>query len=701
MKILCVLALLSLIAVCVKGSNDVIDMKNYELMPPLHKHDSYLDCTKKFREKAVYCVAKTYIKPDNNSEVWRYIKEFSSYKIHFFRHDTVTRGVCMNRCEKQLTQQKPQQQRVTLTFDIDSAIYHPGIELHATTKEQRIVYHEAINRCVNQEMLNEYGLESWSEIEFCNTNESESFSIDLLDFFALVVVLSLIALTLIGSLYDAQLRDEGGKNPEHYRKFPINSNRTLLAFSVVRNWNQLVNHPEPVNNNRPPADDFTYFESIKIIVMLGNTVVHIFSILSMLPSMNHDVLETNSQNFIHKIFSGATFTNQIYLAIAGFLLTLGPAKQIKQGKVLTTSDFWDALKKRYLRLTPLHAFAILMEATWVSKAYNGPIWAQLAGQERASCRANWWTNLLYINNFVGAGEPCILPTWYLATDMQLFIMRFILLAIISRIPRRKSLIFSTSLFITFLIPGYIVYKYHLDGLYVGTVEAARYFYRHENSYKYFHIPFYASMGSYIFGMLTAFIYREVKDNNIDVKKSKLFMFLWNSVVPLILFGIFGAPYIFSTYEFQKPAWWITFYGAFHRNMWGWMLGVIILGYSAGMGGQWKDFFNASVFRPLGKINFGFYLTHITMIKLILGDMYEPHYMSLIKIVWLVLATTGLSYLSGAAVHVLVELPAANLQKEWESKPKVVDKNGNGTVKSVNGFHSEIKTTNGSLTKKDS
>lgn len=140
------------------------------------------------------------------------------------------------------------------------------------------------------------------------------------------------------------------------------------------------------------------------------------------------------------------------------------------------------------------------------------------------------------------------------------------------------------------------------------------------------------MGSYVFGMLTAFIYREVKDNNLDVKQSKLFMFLWKSSVPLIVFGIFGVPYIFSTYEFEKPALWIAVYGAFHRNMWGLILGVIILGYSNGMGGQWKDFFNASAFRPLGKVNFGFYLTHMTIIKLILGDIYEPHHLSLTKIV---------------------------------------------------------------------
>lgn len=49
-------------------------VRNYDIMPPLHKHDSYLDCTKKYKDSAVYCVAKTYIKPDNSSIVWKYIK---------------------------------------------------------------------------------------------------------------------------------------------------------------------------------------------------------------------------------------------------------------------------------------------------------------------------------------------------------------------------------------------------------------------------------------------------------------------------------------------------------------------------------------------------------------------------------------------------------------------------------------------------
>lgn len=93
--------------------------------------------------------------------------------------------------------------------------------MHANTKDHRIVYSKLVNHCVNQELINEYGLESYSEIEFCTTKETESFTIDALDWFCLIVVASLIVMIIVGTLYDAQLRVNGGNHPEHFRKFPI------------------------------------------------------------------------------------------------------------------------------------------------------------------------------------------------------------------------------------------------------------------------------------------------------------------------------------------------------------------------------------------------------------------------------------------------------------------------------------------------
>lgn len=94
--------------------------------------------------------------------------------------------------------------------------------MHADTAHHRTVYRKLVNQCVNQELINEYGLESYSEIEFCLTRETEMFTIDALDWFCLIVVVSLLAMIVAGTLYDVQLRANSGNTPEHFRKFPMN-----------------------------------------------------------------------------------------------------------------------------------------------------------------------------------------------------------------------------------------------------------------------------------------------------------------------------------------------------------------------------------------------------------------------------------------------------------------------------------------------
>ncbi|VDN00399.1 unnamed protein product, partial [Thelazia callipaeda] len=43
------------------------------------------------------------------------------------------------------------------------------------------------------------------------------------------------------------------------------------------------------------------------------------------------------------------------------------------------------------------------------------------------CEKNWWTNFLYVNNFVHYDKQCYTPSWYLAVDFQLYLFSPILL----------------------------------------------------------------------------------------------------------------------------------------------------------------------------------------------------------------------------------------------------------------------------------
>lgn len=51
--------------------------------------------------------------------------------------------------------------------------------------------------------------------------------------------------------------------------------------------------------------------------------------------------------------------------------------------------------------------------------------------ETSICEETWWSNLLYINNFYPADykKQCVPWAWYLADDMQFFIVGMIILSL--------------------------------------------------------------------------------------------------------------------------------------------------------------------------------------------------------------------------------------------------------------------------------
>ena len=67
-------------------------------MPQLNEFDDYEECMDVYQKDGKYCNVKSAIKPDISSQTYAYIADFSSRKKQHFRHDRLTRGICLNKC---------------------------------------------------------------------------------------------------------------------------------------------------------------------------------------------------------------------------------------------------------------------------------------------------------------------------------------------------------------------------------------------------------------------------------------------------------------------------------------------------------------------------------------------------------------------------------------------------------------------------
>lgn len=73
-----------------------IAASKYFHMPKVYGFDDYDQCMGIHKDKTLYCVVNTYVKPDAESELYGFIRYFSSNKKQHFRLDKLQRGLCMN-----------------------------------------------------------------------------------------------------------------------------------------------------------------------------------------------------------------------------------------------------------------------------------------------------------------------------------------------------------------------------------------------------------------------------------------------------------------------------------------------------------------------------------------------------------------------------------------------------------------------------
>ncbi|KAK3918650.1 Nose resistant to fluoxetine protein 6 [Frankliniella fusca] len=257
-------------------------------------------------------------------------------------------------------------------------------------------------------------------VAHCTAPLHRLYRADALDVIFGVLVGTLVSLLAVGTLLDLADQDVPTDGKDQAAPAGL-GRRVLLCFSVRRSLRALV-APEP----RPGGLPMEPVSGVRFLNMLLLVCAHRVLNVFRGPVHNYlDVAQAVEDLSLTGVIHGQLYVDTCFY-LAGLLLAWYDLCRSKPQSLSRS------LLLRYIRLTPAYAVIILFYASTFYKTGSGPLWNMMIGVERDACRSYWWTNLLYINNYVPTETLCVFQSWSLAADMHYFIVGMLVLALLRR-----------------------------------------------------------------------------------------------------------------------------------------------------------------------------------------------------------------------------------------------------------------------------
>lgn len=208
--------------------------------------------------------------------------------------------------------------------------------------------------------------------------------------------------------------------------------RLLICFSLHSNLTNLL------STDRRREKEIRSLNGIRLLSMTWVILCHTFLFsLSVTNNVLDIVKDSDSLSFF--VITNGSFCVDSFFVLSGLLLSYNyfssTAENNNDVRKENRSPFLGCLLlvvKRLYRILPLYAAVLIFDATLTHLGASGPFWdyGDQVTSEKVLCSKYWWYNVLFINNFLPMQQQCMAWTWYLASDMQFFLIAPILLLLI-------------------------------------------------------------------------------------------------------------------------------------------------------------------------------------------------------------------------------------------------------------------------------
>ncbi|ALC49559.1 CG42329, partial [Drosophila busckii] len=204
------------------------------------------------------------------------------------------------------------------------------------------------------------------------------------------------------------------------------AHQLLLCFSLRRNLPPLF-----ATANSPHL--IPCLHGIRCLTIIWIIYGHDYMFLLLSPLINALAVKDWAQTPYSMLLQSGSISVDTFFMLSGMLLVLSTLRQLERSSGRLNVPLM--YLHRLVRLTPVLAVAVLLFMTLFWRLDSGPLWQQFTSAHKL-CNDTWWATLLYVQNYAAAGRMCLGHSWYLAVDMQLFLLSPLLLLPLWRWRRR-------------------------------------------------------------------------------------------------------------------------------------------------------------------------------------------------------------------------------------------------------------------------
>ncbi|XP_063626463.1 nose resistant to fluoxetine protein 6-like [Cydia splendana] len=481
----------------------------------------------------------------------------------------------------------------------DHNLIHWGVCVTKTCRQYlgNHTVHEALEACLNSSLQQTHQLQArLVEDQVYCTEFGETIPLDTGDIIVATVLITILALNLLGSLYDFCFVPE---------KSVVG--KVLLCFSVKRNWKRLSSPsgegPEPRLRRLKMFNGVKSFTTF--LVVMGHSPM-----AALITSNNTHFIELTYYNAIYHIFHNGNLIVQSFFMTSGFLLAFN-LLVVEEKVKLTWNKFPKWTMLRWMRLTPPYAVVLAVVATWMRRFGNGPMWQTAVGVEVDACRRDWYYHLLYVNDYVDYSQ-CMSHTWYLAADFQLTILGLLLFCCL-RSWRARKIAIAVTFAVGVVTPAAHTYFQNLSPILILAPEVARHYFVEDPTFNNLYKRGHTNVVCYAMGLALGMWVYKLMNTNFDVTKYKKYRIVYWSTFPAgVLLIICGG--VFYIDGIQIPLAVRVAYAPIVKILFGMIGFILTLGTIFKLETVYRGLLEWRGWAVFGRISYCAYLVHVSVIR---------------------------------------------------------------------------------------